>query len=339
MYERVPQLHLLPDKAPELGNGNWKQVVQLLPERLRWDTGFKSHGVQSSCWTFTPSTDVSTADVPLTFAGAPVVIPVDYQYPLMGLVAPPPDPYPQAIDPGAALEISTIVAIFQTFEPSLGFFLLLNGMLQITVSDDFDYEWASSHRPNLFGGLKVCYIGESSIPTGKPVENHSLGDASLAPSQSGRSTESKLPLLQALRFLKAPQTQSMHGVGASSLKLDRLVDARLKESKNKARYAGKIGVKTCHKGMIYLTMSSHVITSALSATEEGKFYRRWLNSSQSRLDSDWFHKVDIYSNDMKVCSNPPGIMPAAHGSRLAMWPKPSTLDRRSTHVASLMMSA
>lgn len=298
VYPNVPQLHLLADKALDLERGGWKQLLPLLPEIIRWDIEYKSYGVHCSCWTFTPSTEISPTDTPLTIAGAPVVIPVDYQYPLMGLVAPPPDPFPRAIDPGAVLDMSTIATIFQTFEHALGFFLLLNGMLQIFVPEDFDYEWASSHRPNVFGGLKVCYIGESFTPTAKLVDNLAPEHVSLPQMQSDSNTENKLPLRQALRSSRT--LQPSQGAVATSLRLGSLVDARPKDSKNKVRYAGRVGVKTRNNGMTYMTVSSHVIASALAASEQAKFYRKWLNSSQSRLDSDWFHKVEIYSNDIKV---------------------------------------
>jgi hypothetical protein len=158
-------LHLLPDHASKLASGEWRILLPLLLEFLCSDTEYKSHGHRYSCWTFTPSTPVDPAEVPFYIAGAPVVIPVDYWYPLMGSVAPPSDPYPSLINPEAPLNIQTIAMIFKHFDQCLGFYFLLNGMLQIVVPKDFGYEWASSYRPNIFGGLKVCYISESMAPT------------------------------------------------------------------------------------------------------------------------------------------------------------------------------
>jgi hypothetical protein len=294
-YRIDRHLHLLADNSAELAKGRWRDLRQLLPEVLRGDIEYKSRGHLSSCWTFTPSEEVSPSDVPLAIAGAPVIIPVDYRYPLMGLLAPPPDPYPFVINPVAPLNMQTVVRIFKTFEHALGFYILINGMLQIVVPEGFDYEWASSYKPNAFGGLKVCYIGESLTPTVDRSEaasetsfNRSIGKA------ASRSFFSSFRLGQQDRRIGA----------VPGLKLDQSVEARVKESRAKERHVGRIGIKTCHKSLIYLTMSTHVITSAVTAKQRDRFYQKLLSNSQTQLDANWINKVEIYADDLRVSHDP-----------------------------------
>lgn len=283
-------LHLLPHKSQQLTNGQWKDLLPLLPGYLRWDVEHKTLSHMSSCWTFTPTMELLPDKIPFTIAGAPVVIPVDYRYPLMGPVAPPKDPHPYIINPAAPLDIRTIASIFKEFNQALGFYILLNGMLQVIVPNGFDCEWASSYKPNTFGGLKVCYIGQSSSPTGDRTP------APLNPAQANATRGSRNFLATFRTWQKTTVTQ------AQDLRLDHVLEARAKESRSKERHSGRIGVKTRHNGSVYLTMSSHVITSALLARERSALFGRF-GGSRTSLDPRWINKAEIYAHNAKVCSS------------------------------------
>jgi hypothetical protein len=246
-----------------------------------------------SCWTFTPSTEISPQDVPLFIAGAPVIIPVDYRYPLMGAVAPPPDPHPGIINPREPLDIETIVMMLKDFEDALGFFLLLNGMLQIIVPDGFDYEWASSHKPNMFGGLRVCYIRQSLTPTAGLDQTT---QQTTSTSSNGKSEESWN--IKPSFWSRKPSSL----IPTSNLNLDHTVEARVKDRRSKEKYAGKIGVKTRCNSEIYLTMSSHVITSAIFASDRKSMLHRWRVDPQASLTKNWISKAVIYAHNTKVCA-------------------------------------
>lgn len=108
---------------------------------------------------------LSTDLVPITIDDVPVVIPVETRYPLRAPLNPPPDPHPKFIVPSDYLPDETIREIFSVYDRALGFYLLINGQLQIIVPDDFNYDEALSHRPRELGGLHVSYILESVVPT------------------------------------------------------------------------------------------------------------------------------------------------------------------------------
>jgi uncharacterized ubiquitin-like protein YukD len=282
--EGHPHLHLLPHLAEDLLEGRWRDLLPLLPEFLRWDVEYKS------CWTFTPSSVVSHDDIPYSIAGAPVVLPVNYRYPLMGPVTPPPDPHPQIINPSATLNIETIYAIFKDFQDALGFFLLINGMLQIMVPEGFDYEWASSHRPNVFGGLKICYISLSLVPTVASSSTY-LQATTTSSDSKGRSSFRESFFWSQGGPSKTPMP---------ALKLSQSVQARLKGVRTTEKHAGRIGVLTECNSRTYLTMSSHVITSAVFAKERSSIFSNWRNSSRALSNGTWTDKAEIYANDSKV---------------------------------------
>ncbi|KAH6982584.1 hypothetical protein EDB80DRAFT_691770 [Ilyonectria destructans] len=123
--------------------------------------------------TCTPSKDTPVEEIPLTIGGHPVVIPVEYRYPASAFTMPPPDPHPHFIDPSIEIDEDTVNDIFEIFEDVLGFYLLINGMLQLIVPDDFDFQYALSHRRNEFGGARTSYIPEAMIPTAERREDRS----------------------------------------------------------------------------------------------------------------------------------------------------------------------
>jgi hypothetical protein len=89
MVDDWQEVHLLPDLTRTLED-EWTLVAQeSLPEAWKWDVEY-----DNGCWTCTPlHTDVAV-QYPLTIGGAPLILPVEYRWPLIGGVNPPPDPRP-----------------------------------------------------------------------------------------------------------------------------------------------------------------------------------------------------------------------------------------------------
>jgi hypothetical protein len=86
-------------------------------------------------------------------------------FPFPPLSSPPPDPHLQALSPTAEVSDEVVAELFAVFTEALGFYVLINGDLQVIVSDDFDYESGLSRLPAKFGGLQVTLIPQSFYPT------------------------------------------------------------------------------------------------------------------------------------------------------------------------------
>jgi hypothetical protein len=261
-----------------------KAVQDLLPECWRWDVEY-----QMGCWTCTPLEPDIPKRYPLTIGCAPVVLPVEYQWPPMGGVNPPPDPRPSApIDCRAELPLEVVRDLFLTFEGSIGFYLLISGLLQIIVSEDFDTTWASSHLPHKYGGLKVCYIPQTL-------------EGTMLPSTT-ETTKAQPVLNQQNSSLSSIFRQSRPSTGSSNpaLKLNDFIEARPKANHRKEKYSGRIGLKVVKGGDPYLVMSTHIITEAILA----KSHREQLfgrgRGRFDKLDDDWNEHVDIWAGNEKI---------------------------------------
>ena len=109
-----------------------------------------------------------------------------YMYHLIPLLhepSPPPDPHPRIISPATSIPDEDVEFLFSVYTEALGFYLLVNGHLQVIVPDDFDYQTARalSRLPLEFGGLKVSFLlGSGVIPTARESESEC--------SRSGSST-------------------------------------------------------------------------------------------------------------------------------------------------------
>lgn len=262
----------------------WRQVQDNLPDSYKWDTEYVTTHSESGnghgCWTCTPLQVDEPKQIPLTIAGAAVVLPVDHQWPPMGGVNPPPDPRPSAlIDCRSEMSLDVIRDLFLTFEGSVGFYVLVNGLLQIIVSDDFDTSWASSHLPHKFGGLKVCYIKNTMEPT---MLSSNVATTSRTAPSSTHSQGSRL--LNVFR-----QSQS-----TQSLQLNDSIEARVALSSGK--FSGRIGLKVSKAGQTYLVMSSHVITEAIL----GRSFLGLNRDPLRRLREDWNNHAEIWAGNMKV---------------------------------------
>ncbi|KAF2642217.1 hypothetical protein P280DRAFT_296990 [Massarina eburnea CBS 473.64] len=156
--------HQLMEHADTISRDNWKDLLEKLPANLRWGLKYSESG-RSAAWTYIPSSVIKPTSIPLTIAGIPVVIPIRYKYPIRVPSAPPPDPRPFLIDPDQVVSDSIIEDVFTTFEGIRGFYLLLNGYLQLLIPDDYDLEDALNRNPSRFGGLEVSYVYFSILST------------------------------------------------------------------------------------------------------------------------------------------------------------------------------
>ena len=289
--------HLLSDHG-NLDDVDLKDIRENLPEEWMWDVDYTAthniNGKDHVCWTCTPTEPDDPKNFPLTILDLPVVLPVQYQWPPMAGVNPPPDPRPSAlVDCTVDLSLEVVRDIFLTFENSIGFYLLINGLLQIIVKEDFDTEWASSHLPHKYGGLRVCYIHQTMEPTMFQVPTKTETMKSKASKASYASQTSSMSSI--FRSSSSGTTSSLF----QSLHLNDFIEARTKSS-SKQKFAGRMGLKVEKCGDPYLIMSTHVITEAILAKSHmgGIFNRR---DRVQKLDNDWNEHVEIWAGNEKVC--------------------------------------
>lgn len=257
------------------------RLVNELPGDLQNDIEFNDCGKELSTWTCTPSVGITSDEIPLQVGGYPVVLPVDYKYPLTGMFSPPPDPHHLFISPTAQLSDQDINLVFSTFSSCVGFYLLINGFLQVIMPDDFDYEEGIPNFPTEFGGLKVSLIPETVCPT--------AGDAS-ASSQATTATSTRTRIER--MFGQSSAQSSVTGSAglpsatATGISVGSAIRAVVPDSKSKQRFEGKIGVAITPRddnAKKYITVPTHILTDAVLA------------SKTMSLDSDMWRK------DVKVC--------------------------------------
>jgi hypothetical protein len=138
----ITEIHVLRNEVENIV-ADWKDVWNMIPEVWKWDLEYhtihRADGTRHGCWTCTPLEPEEPKLYPLTIASAPVVLPVEHQWPPAAGLNPPPDPRPSTpIDCSRELPLDTIRDLFLTFEGSLGFYILISGLIQVIVPDDFD---------------------------------------------------------------------------------------------------------------------------------------------------------------------------------------------------------
>ncbi|KAF2024786.1 hypothetical protein EK21DRAFT_77950 [Setomelanomma holmii] len=275
--------HMLPDFAQALGEDSGA-VKDHLPESWRWDVEYRDHS-----WTCTPLESNTPKNYPLTIGGTPVVLPVDYRWPPMGGVSPPPDPRPSVpIDCKAGLAPEIVRDLFLTFEGSMGFYVLISGLLQVVVPESFDTTWASSHLPHKFGGLKVCYIPQSV-------------EATMLPSTT-ETTNAKSPLTTQSSGLSNMFRPPRHVTASTSptLKLNSFIEARPKANHRKEKYSGRIGLGITKDADTYLLMSTHVITEAIMVKSHRETIFGRSRDRFQKLDDDWNQHVEIWAGNERL---------------------------------------
>lgn len=223
--------------------------------------------------------------MPLKIAGAPVVMPVEYGWPLTAGVEPPPDPRPiPKIDCTASLSLNVVRDLYSTFKDSLGFYLFINGLLQITVPDDFDTAWASSHQPHRFGGLNICYISQTmeSLP-------------------SAAETTSSRPLLRnTVLSALVRRSRQLIALPNPVLRLHDFIEARSTAKYQRKKYGGRIGLTVIKDGEPYLVMSNNIVEDATPAnsSRETSFHR--LCSRAETLQEDRNEHVNIWAGNERI---------------------------------------
>ncbi|KAH6642314.1 hypothetical protein C7974DRAFT_303401 [Boeremia exigua] len=289
------QRHLFANETTKTVVG-YEEIHGRLPIALRWDIEYVS---SRQSWTCTPFETHKTVSYPLTIAGAPVVLPVEHRWPPTGGVNPPPDPRSRRpIDCRASLDFDTIGDLQEVFEGSVGFYLLINGLLQVIVPSGFDTAWASSHLPHTFGGLRVSYIEQSLEPTMLPTETATT---------KVRSSLGLRSMSLSNRYLLSNSAPSL---STNSLELNDFIEARGK-SIQKERYTGRIGLSVARDNAQYLTMSSHVIAEAILA--KSLFGRG--RSHPERLQDDWNLHADIWAGNTKI-----GIIEKTYDTEAGIYP-------------------
>jgi hypothetical protein len=297
-----PSAHALKHlRSSLLSTREWKSVQSMLPEAWKWDVEYHILHSQifggTGSWTCTPLEFDGWRIYPLTIASAPVVLPVEYRWPPCSGVTPPPDPHPAgSIDCSTELSLEVVRDLFLTFAGSIGFYVLINGLLQVIVPNDFDTLWASSHLPHKYGGLKVCYIEQTLEPTMLPSSTET---SSLEPSSRSMSTLSTFN--SAFDLLPPARLPTQSSTRTPSLKLNDFIEARPLSSHLREKYAGRIGLKLSREDRLFIVMSTHIITEAILAKSrwEAMFSLR-RDAEFKKLENDWNGYTEIWAGDRKV---------------------------------------
>jgi hypothetical protein len=288
-------LPMLSDLLPR----RWKQVQEILPEAWQWDIEYNSlhadKGDRYGCWTCTPCETDEPKSYPLTIACAPVVLPVEHRWPPLSGLMPPPDPRPAApIDCRAPIPLEVVRDIFLTFNGSIGFYILINGLLQMIVPMEFDPAWASSHLPHKYGGLKVCYIEQTLEPTMLSGPTR-FKKAQIPPVTSGTNASS------VLQPTRAPILSLQPVVDSRSLRLNDSIEARPLSNYRRERSAGRIGLKVVKEGNPFIVMPTHVITEAIVAKSmRDSVFGRSRSERIQKLRRDWNTYTDIWAGNQRV---------------------------------------
>lgn len=276
------------NNATNIPKPPWIRSTQV-PEDLQSDIEFNDAGQDSSSWTCTPSNSVLSDQIPLRIDGHAVVLPVAFRYPLTGMFSPPPDPHPLFISPSAQLSDEDIHHIFSTFPACIGFYLLINGFLQVIMPDDFDYEEGVPSLPSKFGGLKVSLIPETACPT--------AGEASASsPATTATSTKTRFERLFGQSPAQSTVASSTGHPSSSTagVSVGCAVRAIVPGSKSKQRFEGKTGVAVTPRddnSKKFITIPTHLLTDAVIA------------SKTMSLDSEAWRKevkVCVASNSVEV---------------------------------------
>ncbi|KAH3983135.1 hypothetical protein HBI56_147310 [Parastagonospora nodorum] len=286
--------YIQPDPEYNLG-AVWKDVRDSLPYSWKLDLQYDTAGGgtgRHGAWTCRPMDPDGIIDYPLSIAGAPIVIPVQHRWPPLAGVAEPPDPRRlQLIDCNEAMPLETVRDIFLTFEHTVGFYFLINGLLQLIVPKNFDTEWAALHYPHRFGGLKVSYIPDTRVPTATTT-------ATLTSTLTGHENKGN-PFSRA--SARSNRVRSSKQPVAQSLQLNDFIEARPTKSRGKAtRYSGRIGLQVSHNGLQRVIMSTHVITQAMIQRDRSfaSLIRGRVRANE--LPKDWVKRAEIWARNEKV---------------------------------------
>lgn len=288
-----------------------------IPDEVLNELEFNDRGQESSSWTCEPSSPI---EMPLAIDGHPVVIPVEYRYPLLGMFSPPPDPHPLFISSTTPILDEDAHCIFATFPGCLGFYLLVNGMLQVIMPETFNYGAGLPSLPSEFGGLRVSLTPESVCPT--------VGEASSA-SSAPTPTTTRLKRMFGKGTAQSSKSTAYTKINgqrfASPAKGTRVIPgwairATFPGSKSKERFEGKIGISVAPRddsSNRYVTVPTHLLTGAFTSSrvtgldsEDGQEDVKVLIASSSAEASCRCHMSLLARQRLNVM---PGLFPHAVG--------------------------
>lgn len=264
----LPQTHVTDD--------NWESVKTHLPADLARGLHF-----ERNCWTFYRDPEEVDGDIPLRIGSAPVIVPVWNPPIIHAGTIPPPDPYPERINPEEPISNTIALEIFETFPLAHGFYILFNGFLQLLVDDGFNFQKAMSAHPREFGCLKVSFI-----PSGpRPLQNMWKFDNSWKFENMWKSRKGPLIVSQSVK--KIPEVPPLVCGGD--------IDVRLKHGVKRSC----IGVAVRINGREYATMASH---AAIDIPEQMKKSRlRWpirrRKNKQGAVGKPWWEDVAVYASN------------------------------------------
>ncbi|KAK8062441.1 hypothetical protein PG997_014538 [Apiospora hydei] len=239
--------HLHQDKHISDVEVDITNFLLLLPDEIRHDLRLEKV-LGSCCWTI------------------PVVIPIKTYYPLNAGLIPPPDPHPHHISSVKELCHNTVEQILDTFEEATGFYLLINGMLQIIVPDEFDIYSALNYYPGRFGGLQVSFIAQTQTSTAGEASKYrktSSTEWSHIFTQTYNTTESSTAATPSGSGFGNLVSNSLRPIADQGLSIGSSVRAQVNNGKSKNRPQAKLGLMTKAQNRVYLTLPTHLVTEAL----------------------------------------------------------------------------
>lgn len=269
-----------------------------LPEEIR-SALVREEPLGEIVWTFVAPSSNPEHDVPLRVDEIPVVVPVLFRYPLRNPLEPPPDPHPKFISPFQTLPGDLAKQIFDLYNEIVGFYLLVNGWLQLIVSDEFDYAYALSHKPNHFGGLKVSYAPARLLATADRSQNYMFSGRSVQ-TASGNSSKTlglpptversevmgeNRPPSTSQPYTAIPSSRSAYMDDQPPLVIGSTVRISMSGVGSTERVSGKIGVKVSMNEQLFYTIPTHLVTETVKLTKEATPIRDIIGSRTLKVHS------------------------------------------------------
>jgi hypothetical protein len=123
---------------------NWNGFREYFPAEIRsnFQLNYPNKGSKASpTITFRPSRNAVPPPVPLEIKGYPIIVPAPTLPSLDPGTSPPPDPRADnPIDPSLALDDDTVKEVLRTYNFALGFYIFLDGSIQIVIPSNCNVE-------------------------------------------------------------------------------------------------------------------------------------------------------------------------------------------------------
>ena len=197
--------------------------------------------------------------------------------------------------------------MFALFTEAIGFYVLINGDLQVIVPDDFDYEDGLSTLPCEFGGLKVSFIRQSLYPTGDYNPDNTSTSTPTIQQPSGPRAGARATAAVPSASIAMGTAVVEDSTATSSFKrnLGSSVRATIRDIRLKNRYEGKVGMLVAETGVhgkVYATVPTHIFTEAVSASKTIPLENaNWIHAAGAQMARS--------STDVSHLSHPGNISP------------------------------